>query len=202
MTVITIFYRGDKVDNGVRLVTVIDLKKSQELAKNKILKDCNPMNQLAPDFLRCVKKRVYDDIGYNQNPIAAISKFNKKTATIRGIGEDVQKVLPVTANDSMILELVMPEDCLVSIGYNRALELSKEVLDATSEIGKTYALETVLEELEVGANNDSDDVLVFIPFIKLENCQYFTLLNSAFQSRSVSLPGVQRVELKALDSFE
>lgn len=190
---------GDKV----KLVTAVPFDLAQQLTKTKRIQGYNALGQINPMLIQQVKNELAKKIGYENIPIACLSKVEHKDSTIRTIGNQINKYFPVKAGDYVILELMMEEDSILSMEYSTLLELSEEIEDADGDEDEIeYILGKVEDELRVGVAEELDTAISFISFLDLEKCEFFATLNAAFKADKLQLEGVERVEIRKLSVFE
>lgn len=186
----------------VRLITVIPMNLAQQLTKTKRIQNYNAIGQINEKLIEGIKHELCERVGYENTPIACLSKVGHKESTIKNVGNKINMYLPIKAGDSVILELKMPEDSILSIEYKELLELSEQLDDAEDdefEIG--YILDELKDSLRVGVAEDFDTAISFISFVELEKCQFFATLNAAFKTNNFELAGVEKVELRQLSTF-
>ena len=172
----------------VRMVTAIPKALAMELREKKRIINFNTLPQLHPKLIDSIKK-YFEEVGH-------------KDSTIKSIGASVCDFIPVKANDSVVLELNMPEDCIVSIGYEDLLNFSRDLTDCNGDrVAENDTLAYFLNFLSVGLGDGCSDTISFVPFIEMEKCQFFAILDNSFGMADFSLPGVEKVSLHELNTF-
>lgn len=188
--------------NTVRMITAIPRELAMQLKDKKRIKDYNTLPQLHARLVAAIKEHFMETVGYDNSPIACLSKTKHRAVSLREAGADVVHYIPVRANDSVILELKMPEDCIVSAEYSRLLDCSKDLAACNGDVvAENDVIELFMDELQTGIGEDLVDAISFIPFIELEKCQFFAILDKAFSVSDFELPGIQKIDLHELNSF-
>lgn len=186
----------------VRMVTAIPRDIALKLRENERIVDYNTLPQLHPKLIESIRDYFESRVGYRNSPIACLSRVSHKDSTIQNVGTSVCDFIPVKANDSVILELKMPEDCIVSIDYGNLLRFSSELTECKGDTVAEHDVMSYFEDyLQVGLGEDTGDTISFIPFIEMEKCQFFAILNSSFDMTDFDLPGIQQINLRELNSF-
>ena len=186
----------------VRMVTAIPKALAMELREKKRIINFNTLPQLHPKLIDSIKKYFEEVVGYHDSPIACLSRVGHKDSTIKSIGASVCDFIPVKANDSVVLELNMPEDCIVSIGYEDLLNFSRDLTDCNGDrVAENDTLAYFLNFLSVGLGDGCSDTISFVPFIEMEKCQFFAILDKSFGLADFSLRGVEKVSLHELNTF-
>lgn len=189
------------MNKTVRMVTAVPQDLAQQLVKNKRITNYNTLPQLNADVLEGIRSYLGEYVGYENAPIACLSKVHKQEADLKAAGTTLPQYIPVNARNSIIFELSMPEDCIVSIEYKKLLDYSSQMNNAVDQFEKDMILEDLHADLQVGLAGELEDAISFIPFIELEKCQFFAILNSAFETNRINIPGLEQVDLRELSSF-
>lgn len=190
------------MNETVRLITVVPMNLAQQLTKTKRIQNYNAIGQINEKLIDCIKQELCDKVGYENTPIACLSKVEHKESTIKNVGSKINMYLPVKAADSVILELKMPKDSILSMEYQELLELSEQLDDAEGDEDEiTYILDELRDNLRVGVDESLDTAISFISFVELEKCQFFATLNAAFKANNFELAGIEKVELRQLSTF-
>ena len=104
------------------------------------------------------------------------------------------------ANESIIFELAMPKDAIVSIDYNELLRINSEISLASDKEDLQYVVEELYSALVVGMQ-EVDDVVSFVSGLVLSRCKFFTVLDNDFNVADFEFPGVEQVKLNNLNTF-
>ena len=139
--------------------------------------------------LDAIREYYVENVGYDDYPIACLGKLNNKPMNIQSSDIVESGVLPVRANDTMLLEIQLPEDLIVSVDLDVVLRASKDF--AQSEDADTDAdiAEGLKDSLVIGIPSEGDggsaDMLSFIPFLDLTQCKRFAVLDESFNPQSL-----------------
>lgn len=188
------------MNETVRMVTAVPQKLAQQLTKSKRITNYNTLPQVDERVMECIRTELAEKVGYENSPIACLSKLNHIETSLKTAGTNISYYIPVKAEDSVIFELKMPKDCVISIEYKSLLEYSKRIKESDI-FDEELILDDLKEELQLGLADELEDAISFIPFIELEKCQFFALLTSAFNTSRFDLEGVEKVDLRKLTSF-
>lgn len=183
----------------VKMVTAIPKGLAQEFRKKGIVEH-NTLPQLSSKFLDEIRKFMHENTGYEQYPVACLSRLHDNEVSIKNAVEGLADYIPVKAKESIIFELIAPEDMIVSIEYDTMLNANAAFSLATDKNDLSYVVEELHAALKVGTV-DAEDVISFVPGLHLSRCKYFTILDSEFRADEFEFPGVEQVNLQDLKSF-
>lgn len=191
------------MDNTVQLVTAVPIELALQLTKTKRIQDYNVLGQIHPKAIKRIKENLGKKVGYENLPIACLSKVECVDSTIKSVGESINHYLPVKAHNSVILQLKMPKDSMLSMEYNDLLEYSNDLADADGDPEEEeFILGLIDDALQQGVASDLKTAISFIAFLDLEKCQFFATLNSAFRAEKLELEGVEQIDLRKLSTFK
>ena len=183
----------------VKMVTAIPKGLAQEFRKRGIVEH-NTLPQLDSKFLDEIRQFMHENTGYEQYPVACLSRMHNNEVSIRGAVGGLADYIPVKAKESIIFELIAPEDTIVSIEYDAMLNANAAFSLATDKNDLSYVAEELHAVLKVGPV-DAADTISFVPGLLLSRCKYFTILDSEFRAGEFEFPGVEQVNLQNLKSF-
>lgn len=190
------------MNDTVQLVTAVPIELALQLTKTKRIKDYNALGQVHPKAIQRIKANLGKKVGYENLPIACLSKVECVDSTIKNIGENINHYLPVKAHNSVILQLKMPKDSILSMEYNDLLEFSNDLADADGDPDEEeFILGMIDDALQPGVASDLKTAISFIAFLDLERCQFFATLNSAFKAEKLELEGIEQIDLRKLSTF-
>lgn len=186
----------------ISVITAVSMKQARELQSKGRIGDFNTLPQINSDAIRVVKKFLNEQVGYEELPIACFCTLRTiKDGTING--NDIMQYLPINSKDSVIFQLEMPEDMIVSVKYDDFLRLSRDMDNALDSMDLDFAKEELEELLFVGFKTDnSGKYLSFIPFLDYDKCKFYAVLNADFSTNSkFRLGNLEQVNLSTLTSF-
>lgn len=182
----------------VKMLTVIPSNLAQELSEKKKIKDYNTLPQLNDWILSAVREYMIEKVGYPNLPMACLSSVHSKGDID---GEDILSILPANSKDSVIFQLEMPEDMIVSIGFSELLEISNESNDAADPMELEFLKERLYDALQLGFDETTVDQISFIPFLAFDRCSFYAKLDTNFQASDLHLTGLREMRVKELASF-
>lgn len=183
----------------IKMVTAIPKNLAMEFRKNGVIWH-NTMPQLNDRFIEETKRFMMENTGYNDYPVACMSKIRGRDVAIQAAADGLADYIPVRANESIIFELAMPKDAIVSIDYNELLRINSEISLASDKEDLQYVVEELYSALVVGMQ-EVDDVVSFVSGLALSRCKFFTVLDSDFNVSDFDFPGVEQVKLNNLNTF-
>lgn len=186
----------------ISVITAVNMEQAKELQSKGRIGDFNSLPQINKETIKVVKNFLNEQVGYEELPIACFCTLRTiKDGTING--DDIMQYLPINSKDSVIFQLEMPEDMIVSVRYKDFLRLSCDMDNAMDSTDLEFAKEELEELLFVGFKADnSDKYLSFIPFLDYDKCKFYAVLNSDFSTNSkFRLGNLEQVNLSTLTSF-
>lgn len=195
----------------IKMITAVPRDLAEILKQKRKLTDFNTLPQMHPALLAVIKEYFEKTIGYSNSPIACLSKVSSKSATIQSVGGNIKNYIPLRANDSIVFELQMPEDCIVSVEYTELLKFT-ELIASVIRPDEFSSLDSLSQDtfemvegfnysLTPGIGDNLVDAITFIPCLELEKCNFFAVLNSAFETSNFEIPGIPKVVLHELQTF-
>lgn len=181
----------------ISMLTVIPHNKAMELLQNKSLHEFNTMPQLDARVRRMIREFMSENVGYSELPIACFGKSdgNKKISS-----SDIMHVLPMNSQNDIIFQLDMPTDMVVSVEFNRLMEVSNDVKSAEFEDDVQFILEDFKDELSIGVTPSTQSV-IFIPFLDLDRCRFYAKINNEFGQDDINFPSIERMDVRKITSF-
>lgn len=184
----------------IKMLTVVPENLARELAEKKRIKDYNTLPQLNKLVLQMIREYMIQKIGYPNLPMACLSNF-------KGLGqldgEDILAIIPVNAKDSVLFQLEMPTDMIVSTSFSALLSLSNEANDISPddklEVG--FLNDQLEEILYLGYDETVEDQISFIPFLAVDRCKFYAKFDSNFKTEELNLAGLTETRIKELASF-
>lgn len=190
--------------NRVSLLTIVPSNLATQLANNKRIENFNTLPQINDKILEVVRDFMTDNVGYSNLPMACFSKSLDENDSV-GAESTVFNYLPVNRNESVLFQLNMPEDMIISVSFSELLSASVEAGDCL-KLGDDEDLEFVKEsfreKLSLGiSGNECRDQIIFIPFLALDKCEFYAKFDEDFNTQALDLPGVKQMDIRQLSSF-
>lgn len=176
------------MEKSIKMVTVVPKRIIKGLTKdNNRIKSYSTLPQLNQDMMNVIQKFFAEKVGFDDLPIACLSRVHKESVTLSNPDVNVPEYLPAKANESMLIEFSMPIDMIVSIDYDSVIETSSDLEATDDKDEKDLILEDFSEKLALGLGQYSEDnaeVISFVPFIDLSRCTTFAILDENFAVHS------------------
>lgn len=184
----------------VKMFTVVPANLATELAHKRKIADYNTLPQLNSIVLQLIRKYMIQRVGYENLPMACLSSIKTHDGMS---GEDIFSYLPLNSKSSVIFELEMPEDMLVSISFKDLLTISEDAatIDSSNELELEDLRERLEDNLVLGFDDSMQDPISFIPFLAFDRCRFFAKCNSDFSTEELHLTGLTENNLRELASF-
>ena len=149
--------------------------------------------------MEVIRNFVSENIGYDNLPLASL-----KCATTGSLaGVEFSDYLSVNSKDSVLFQLEIPEDMIVSINYDTLLRCSSNMKNAVDSFQIEMEKDLLESELTVGIADDSDGIISFIPFLDYDKCKFFARLDTNFRvTQGSNFTKKDTIRLKELTSFE
>lgn len=185
------------------MLTAVPINLATELCAKKRIKNYNTLPQLNSAVLELVKEYMAERVGYSDLPMACLCQA--KSGDGHAItGDDILTYLPVNSKNSVIFQIEMPEDMIISINFNELLEISSTA-DGMSTPLNDIELEILKDQLDekmhLGIGKEVSDPISFIPFLDLDRCRFYAKFNDNFETEELNLPGIEKMSLSELASF-
>lgn len=180
------------------MLTIVPSKYARDFKEKKRISNFSTLPQIHPKAMEVIRDFVKENVGYDDLPLASL----KCAVTGSLDGVDLQEYLSMNALDSVLFQLEIPEDMIVSIDFNLLLEHSKNMKNSFDEFQILMEQEILMEDLFVGIADDADGIISFIPFLDFDKCKFFAKLDRNFKVCVQN--GTTRnntIKLKALTSF-
>lgn len=184
----------------IKMLTVVPAKLAAELVQKKRISDYNTLPQINQIILRLVKECMVERVGYHNLPMACLSSVKRSGGVD---GEDIFSYIPLNSNDSVIFQLEMPDDMLLSISFNDLLNISAQAdaADESDEMEMEFLKDELAASMILGFDDKMDDPISFIPFLAFDRCQFYAKLDNNFKEENLKLEGIQEANLRELSSF-
>lgn len=188
----------------ITMLTAIPTNLVMELQHKRRLEEYNTIPQLCPEALSVIKEFMTDNVGYAKLPIACLTEPNAKLGIAAEVdGQEFSAVIPANYKESILFQLEMPDDMVVSITYSDLINLSTAMREAKDPDLQELLREQLWDKLYVGVPDTAEDgeaLVSFIPFLDYDKCKFCAKFDSDFGTGSMSATG-SSVRLKELTSF-
>ena len=189
---------GDFV-RTVTMLTIVPSKYAKDFKEKGRIGNFSTLPQIHPAALDVIRNFVSENIGYDDLPLASL----KCAVTGSLAGVDFNEYLSVNSRDSVLFQLEIPEDMIVSVNYDALLKYSGNMKHATDEFQMAMERDMLESELFVGIADDSEGIISFIPFLDYNRCKFFARLDTNFKvERNTDVGRSTGIRLKELTSFE
>lgn len=125
------------------------------------------------------------------------------TVTKGLVGESVLSVLPMNSRNSVIFQLEMPEDMILSISFSTLLDISNQANEINDPQSSEF--DFLCQDLEdamvLGFDSSLDDPVSFVPFLALDKCKCLVQITDEIKDEDLHMDAVTEVSLRALTSF-
>lgn len=191
------------MSDTIKMVVVLSFDQAQQFGKSQQIKGLDTIPHVDKRIKAAIQQEIVDRIGFDNSPIACLSRFNGEEGELRNIGSDAARYLPTGKGDKVLLEIHTPQDMILTASYSAMMECSALLSGATDEVEVDIYLNYFINQLKLGDyDEDEEDVVAFTPYIALTRCKYFALLDKDWQAKDFSLPGVEQVKLNNMQMFD
>jgi hypothetical protein len=184
----------------IKMITVLSRDKAIEFIATRRVTGLDTMPQIHKKIKEGIRNYIRDNVGYDDVPIASLSKLNGFPGELKSVGTGISDYIPTKAG-TVLFELHMPEDMVVSVSFGDLLAYSKLIGEAGSVDEQDMHLSEFLERIQTGYTDDEDDVISFIPFIDQSKCKFFALIDQSWDIGGFSVPGADEVKLANMEMF-
>lgn len=185
----------------IKMLTVVPVSLAATLSQSQRIKDYNTLPQINNQTLMLIREYMTSRIGYENLPMACLCCMNGGSDSISG--EDIMTRLPMNSKNSVLFQLEMPEDMIISINFDELLSISEEIgsIDINDSFEMELAKDRLFDSLSLGVDESLDDPISFIPFLAKDRCKFYAKFDDNFDSEFMNLPGLERVDIRKLASF-
>lgn len=182
------------------MLTVVPVTVAEELVHNRRVEGYNNLPQINKGILNAIREYMTDNVGYNNLPMACLRKVNQKDGRNGGDGSIFTK-LPVNSKDSILFQLDMPDDMIVSVGFGTLLDASNSADGCSCDEELELVQDYFKDELSLGISGGEADQILFIPFLALDRCRFYAKFDKDFNTEEYDLPGLEKMDIRELSSF-
>lgn len=182
----------------VKLITVIPIDLAMQFIDVKRLAEIDTMPQLHPTLKQAIRDSIRENVGYDSEPIAALSRYNNTPSELKSVGTSISEYIP-TKPGSTLWELHMPDDMVISVSFPDLLSYNHILEDADEDMAEML-MEEFKSKIRVGYIEE-EDVISFIPFIDLKRCKFFAQIDQSWGIGDFTVPGVEKVKLTDMHVF-
>ena len=184
---------------NITMLTIVPYKYARDFKEKGRISDFSTLPQIHEKTMQVIRDFIEENVGYDNLPLASLRCV--KTGSLEGV--DFEEYLNANSNESVLFQLEIPEDMIVSIDYDVLLECSNDMFHAMDEMDLDFSEETLRSNLILGINDDSDGIISFIPFLDYDKCKFFAKLSKDFKAEKNMLKdSSKQIRLKTLSSFE
>ena len=175
----------------VNAVLVLAPSKVMALIEAETVFDCSRVG-LSEGFLSLAGEVLEKRTGYSRLPSVVLTEFYGERVSVESLGVDVGAVFP-TAPINFVFDLKIPADMVVQC----PLEWARRI---NSLVGKGEDQTDLLEELQRSVGDKAEDMIGFVPEVRLEWITRFAVLNEEWElvDRSLKGSGALAAEFKKL----
>lgn len=183
---------------NVTMLTIVPNRYARDFKEKGRISNFSTLPQIHPKAMEVIRNFVKDNVGYDNLPLASL-----KCATAGSLdGVDLQEYLSMNAHDSVLYQLEIPEDMIVSIDYDSLLRYSDNMKNSFDNFQLLMEQEMLTEELFIGIADDSEGMISFIPFLDYNRCKFYAKLDRDFKLHMQHGKSAESaIHLKALTSF-
>ena len=185
----------------VTVSTTLSRSEGMVLAKEFKVDHVDNLNGYNKCLLKYIQEFVASHVGFDVQPIATVSRMYDENIKIEESYECLGEFLPVTSG-RLILELSLPKDLCVSIDFETVLDLNSRFNRYSNDEFELELLrEELHENLKVGAIDNTDNVITFVPYLSVKHANKFLLLTEDWSGEKFELAGIPQVKIKTMDIF-
>lgn len=182
----------------VQVVAVLPRETFELFLQSKKVERLDTLPQLGERVKNAIRQFMEDNVGYSNEPIACLSRYNNEQGKLPDVGRHMQELFPVRSGSSF-WQLQMPEDMVISIEYSDLLTYSM-ALERADDFELEFIEEEFKEKLILGYL-EGNDVVSFLPFLDYSRCKFVSLIGDEWKIDKVDVPGVEVVTLHDLNIF-
>lgn len=182
----------------VSMLTVIPANLAKQLSSSGSVHEYNAMPQIDRKVLEAVRDFMSRKVGYSELPMACFGLPDKSTKL--GSVQDLLTYLPMNNRESVLFQLEMPEDMIVSVSFSVLLETSNCVEGCDEDEAEIF-LEDFDDMLHTGMSEHRSEEIIFIPFLDKSRCKFYACVDETFSTNEFNLPGIARMDIRKLTSF-
>jgi hypothetical protein len=186
----------------IKLITVIPRDLAiQFIDVKRISNTLDTIPQVDKVLKNAIKECIKENIGYDNEPIAGLSRYNNTASELKVVGTSISSYIP-TKPGSTLWELHMPDDMVMSMPFTELLSYNQQIkeIDPSDQDMIDMIVEDFKSRIKLGYVEE-DDVISFIPFIDLKRCKFFALIDQSWSIGDFSVPGVEQVKLTNMHMF-
>lgn len=185
----------------VKMITVLEMEQAEQLKNNKRLVGVDTMPQLDSRIKEFIRKYITKTVGYQDAPIAGLSKFEGSPADLKKVGTGAADFISGKSG-SVFLEVHMPSDMIVSVPYSVLLESSSAIKRADDEFEVEMILEDLEEHMMVGfPSGEAEEAISFISFIDVRKCKFLYVVGKDWETEEFNIPGVEKITPANMNYF-
>lgn len=180
----------------IKLLTTVSLKDAENLNNNSELLNSSINNYLNKDLKRVIENYLEETTGHHSGLIIGVQKIYGENANIDNHYDDVGNYLQVTSG-TLILNLKVDEDQVVSTTFEELLRYNKKFKES-DDFEKELLAEEFQNKIKLG-KLDGMNIISFIPYININDCKSFILVNEEWEATDYKLGNVPQIKLAKLN---
>lgn len=186
----------------MKVITVISPNNAKELQTKRKLSDTDIMEIYASEIKDNIKEFIKHNTSYDCSPIIGVTRVDGSNVTIEKCFNELPRVLPLAIGD-YILEMRINDDEVTTIDLDSFNDLEMQITDLDKDsLAYAELVEDLNSKLKIGANDKSEDVLCFIPEVRLSDCKAFIVLTDDWDKEDKSLNKLKPTKLTSLKAFK
>ena len=124
----------------VTMLTVVPINMASSLKEKVKIKSYNTLPNIQSSVLEAVKSFMNKRVGYNELPMACLEISGDLTDVDT---EDIFHYIPTNCKETVLFQLEMPEDMIISVKYQDLLDASQDAEEFSDD---PEFLQDVLDE--------------------------------------------------------
>lgn len=184
----------------MKVITILNNNDAKVFNEKKLLITTELRDSYNSEALEVIRNFVGFNTGYEDVPIIGISKIEGNLVNLEKQFDEIPAFLPVASGD-YILELNVNDDEIINLDYNEFAKFESTFEETMVASQRTKLNEEFCSKLTLGAVEDVETTLCFIPRIRAKDCRCYALLTEDWTQESVELAGIKPAKLNKLGAF-
>jgi hypothetical protein len=184
----------------IKIMTALTKEQTESFIIKKKIEGFDNMPHIHSRIKDAIRTYMQDNVGYDQVPLAALSRYNNSAGEILNVKTAVSDYIPTLAG-SVLFELHMPEDMIVSVGAEDLITYTNLIKDSNNDELIEIYMEEFKDHINLGYLTGEADIVSFIPFIDLNRCKFFAHIDRSWNISELDIPGVEQLRLANMSMF-
>lgn len=159
----------------MKFVINLNVEQTIKLVESKKLYDVYVL-PIEDNLKDIVSEFMLDNTGYGDKAVIGISRVFGNEGLVE-MWDDLNSFIPMSVGD-YLLEFNMPDDACVTMTYNKFLEFNSN---------KNLVSKEVLDSLNLDSHTDSENEILFCPYIDFKYCKCFMTVGEDWESESTDI---------------